>query len=278
MRGAAKSCAGVWNTMCPSPWRSASRRARSSITGDRSTAVTEPGRRASGSASRPGPQPYSRIDIGANCGDSPASMTRQHPRHHGLAAREELALVLGRQVGAEESRVRQDGEVRLAGRERLEASDPCASQHPPGRSAAPGAAGRAAAGRRRARRTSSSRSRRGRSPRSSEIGRQRDRLIEVRRRDRTPRPRDRRPARGRAARRRSSAAATPRRGAASRAADGTHPQRRLLAHPPPGLFLGQVELRLLPARCRSRTSARPAAARRTARGTRAPTDVTSSGT
>src|SRR5687768_863950 len=61
--------------MCPSPWRSASRRARSSVTGERSTAVTDPGRRASGSASRPGPHPYSRTDIGANCGDRPASMT-----------------------------------------------------------------------------------------------------------------------------------------------------------------------------------------------------------
>ena len=45
----------------------------------------------------------------------------EHPRHEGLAAREELALVLGREVGAEELRVGDDREVRLARRERLPA-------------------------------------------------------------------------------------------------------------------------------------------------------------
>ena len=48
---------------------------------------------------------------------------REHPRHDGLAAREELALVFGGEVGPEESRVRQDGEMRLARRERLPTGD-----------------------------------------------------------------------------------------------------------------------------------------------------------
>src|SRR4051812_2920300 len=61
--------------MCPRPRRPAWVRARSSIADDRSTATTDPGRCASGRASRPGPQPNSSVDIGANCGASPASMT-----------------------------------------------------------------------------------------------------------------------------------------------------------------------------------------------------------
>src|SRR4051812_26387594 len=61
--------------MWPRPWRAASARAASSITGERSTAVTDPGRCASGSARRPTPQPNSSVVIGANCGASAASIT-----------------------------------------------------------------------------------------------------------------------------------------------------------------------------------------------------------
>src|SRR4030095_3481565 len=61
--------------MWPRPRRSASARATSSRPGERSPATTDPGRRASGSARRPGPHPYSSVDIGANCGARPASIT-----------------------------------------------------------------------------------------------------------------------------------------------------------------------------------------------------------
>ena len=44
----------------------------------------------------------------------------QHPRHDSLAARKELALVFGSQVGPEEARVRQHGEMRLPRREGLQ--------------------------------------------------------------------------------------------------------------------------------------------------------------
>ena len=194
--------------MWPSPRRPASRRARSSMTGDRSTAVTEPGRRASGRASRPRPHPYSSIDIGANCGASPASMTAQHPRHDGLAAREELALVFRGQVGAEEFRIRQDGEVRLARRERLAARDlgllNTCSIDPQRQVTLVRRAG--AAGHEELRALEDDLAVRA----IEEIGGQRDRPDRSPTRDRTRRPRDRRSARGRAARRRSSAAATRR--------------------------------------------------------------------
>src|SRR3954471_15049103 len=62
--------------MCASCCPSASCLARASIERELSTAVIDPGRRASGSARRPIPQPYSRIVIGANSGTSAASITR----------------------------------------------------------------------------------------------------------------------------------------------------------------------------------------------------------
>jgi branched-chain amino acid transport system permease protein len=55
-------------SLCSSVDSPASARARSSITSERSTATTDPGREASGSARRPTPQPNSSVDIGANCG------------------------------------------------------------------------------------------------------------------------------------------------------------------------------------------------------------------
>ena len=48
----------------------ASRFATSSMAGERSTAVTDPTRRAKGIASRPGPQPYSRTNSGLKSGAS----------------------------------------------------------------------------------------------------------------------------------------------------------------------------------------------------------------
>ena len=51
--------------MWPAPRRSASRLAIASMGSDRSIAVTEPARRDSGIARRPGPQPYSSIATGA---------------------------------------------------------------------------------------------------------------------------------------------------------------------------------------------------------------------
>jgi hypothetical protein len=47
---------------------------RVGIAGERSTAVTDPGRRANGIARRPTPHPYSRIETGANWDTSRSSM------------------------------------------------------------------------------------------------------------------------------------------------------------------------------------------------------------
>jgi hypothetical protein len=105
--------------MLCTPCDAASARAVRSIAGERSTAVTVPARRAarraSGIASRPAPQPYSRIDVGREVGRQPQLNRPPHEIDERLAAGEELAPGVVGEIGAQESGIGENREVRFIG-------------------------------------------------------------------------------------------------------------------------------------------------------------------